>query len=160
MGAVTQKYLDSLPTIYRDILALFPEVEPARRAGWGLAYQTLFERLREPSCGEHVRGCVEADRKGVLSYQDIVDACRNMEEGGAVKIEQGMFVCPTEVGEELIALLTGKRAPSFRFRPSRRCLDTVKQLFQTPPATRIISPGERIGKPTGPRANERARGCR
>ena len=96
MSTVTQKYVDSLPEIYRDILSAFPDAEPARKAGWGLAYSTLYERL---------------DRKHSLG--EIIQACEQMAQGKAVEIKNRMFVCPTPLGEEIIVLLTGKK-PSER----------------------------------------------
>jgi hypothetical protein len=58
MSDVTQKYANDLPPIYRDVLALFPEVEPARKAGWGLAYQTLAAHLSDKySLGEIMQAC-------------------------------------------------------------------------------------------------------
>lgn len=95
MAVVTEEYLQRLPDIYRDILAAFPQLEPTRKAGYGLAYQTLYESLR--------------DR---YSMGDIVDACQQMESGGAVELKQQIFVHPTALGEEIIAGLTGKKAPS------------------------------------------------
>jgi hypothetical protein len=93
MGVVTQKYVDDLPPIYRDILAVFPDAEPARKAGWGLAYQTLASRLSDK-----------------YSLGEIMQACEKMDHGGAVEIKNRMFVHPTDLGEEIVALLTGKRA--------------------------------------------------
>jgi len=118
MAAVTQQYVDSLPPIYRDVLAAFPEISPTRNAGEGLTFQTLFTRLRRMGRGESVSGHGGADRKRPWSYEEIKEACHNMEKGGAVKIEIGMFACPTEVGEEIIALLNeGKRAPKLEVPP-------------------------------------------
>ena len=62
MSVVTKDYVDSLPEIYQDILAAFPEIEPARNAGEGLAYQTLFAKLREQGeKGESLPGDGEVD---------------------------------------------------------------------------------------------------
>ncbi len=110
MTVVTKEYVEGLPQIYRDILAAFPEIEPARKAGEGLAFQTLFGRLRDAAYGEDLRSYVEADRKRSWSIGEIIQACQNMEKGGAVQIKQRIFVCPTPLGEEIIALLTGKQA--------------------------------------------------
>ncbi len=93
MGVVTQQYVQGLPAIYRDILAQFPMVEPARKAGWGLAYQTLAARL-----------------SGNYSLGEIMQASEKMAGGGAVEIKNRMFVHPTPLGEDIIALLTGKKA--------------------------------------------------
>jgi len=92
--AVTQEYVDNLPSIYRDILAEFPALEPSRKIGYGLAFQTLFEALK--------------DKK--WSFGQIMQACEKMELGGAVTIKNRIFVHPTTIGEEIIAELTGKHA--------------------------------------------------
>ena len=93
MSVVTKDYVDSLPEIYQDILAAFPGIEPVRKAGWGLAYQTLGENLSER-----------------YSLGEIIEACQKMERAGAVEIKHGTFVCPTGMGEQMITLLTGKQA--------------------------------------------------
>jgi hypothetical protein len=100
MGVVTQEYLRTLPPIYRDILTAFPKLEPSRKAGYALAYQTLYEELR--------------DR---YSFDEIVAACEAMAQGGAVEIKQRIFVHPTDVGEDIIAGLTGKKSPESRVPP-------------------------------------------
>ncbi len=106
MSVVTKDYVESLPAIYRDILAAFPEVEPARNAGEGLAYQTLFAKLREQGeKGESLREMM----KSQWSIGEVVEACQKMQQGGAVEIKQGIFVCPTPLGEEMITLLTGTK---------------------------------------------------
>ena len=96
MSVVTKDYVESLPEIYRDILSAFPKIEPARKAGWGLAYQTLGENLG----ASHSLG-------------EILEACQNMERAGAVEIKHRILVCPTELGEQIITLLTGKKAGEF-----------------------------------------------
>jgi hypothetical protein len=90
---VSQEYIQDLPAIYRDILALFPDVEPARKAGWGLAYQTLAAHLSDK-----------------YSLGEIMQACEKMEHGGAVVIKNRIFVHPTPLGEEIVALVSGKTA--------------------------------------------------
>lgn len=92
--AITPEYVEKLPPIYRDILAAFPAMEPTRKAGYGLAYQTLYERLRPHG----------------HSLGEIILACKQMAEGGAVQIKNNIFVHPTPMGEEIIAALTGKEA--------------------------------------------------
>ncbi len=92
--SISSEYLNTLPEIYREILSAFPDVEPSRRVGWGLAYQTLF-------------GALESK----YSMGEIVAACENMEQGGAVTIKNRFFVHPTKIGEEMIAGLTGAEAP-------------------------------------------------
>jgi hypothetical protein len=100
MSAVTQEYLQSLDVIYRDILGAFPKLEPGRKAGYGLAYQTLYEGLQQ----RYPLGL-------------IIEACREMEKGGAVTIKNGFFVHPTELGEEIIASITGVRPAEQHVRP-------------------------------------------
>ena len=110
MPAVTKEFVEKLPEIYRDILAAFPEIEPARKAGEGLAFQTIFEWLRQTPEGEHLKEYVDADRQRSWSLGEIIEACENMAKAGAVEIKQRIFVCPTPVGEQMILLLTGKKA--------------------------------------------------
>ena len=93
MASVTTEYLNGLGNIYRDILSAFPRLEPTRKSGYGLAYGTLFEYLRSN-----------------YSPDEIKEACSQMERGGAVSIKNRMFVHPTELGEEIIAALTGTKA--------------------------------------------------
>ena len=93
MSRVSQDYVTSLPDIYREVLSAFPALEPSRKAGYGLAYQTLYEHLQD----RHTLG-------------EIIEACRQMQEGAAVEIKNKLFVHPTSLGEEIIAELTGKRA--------------------------------------------------
>jgi len=94
MPAITKDYVDSLPLIYRDILSAFPSFEPNRRKGYGLAYQSLFAAM---------------DEKWQMA--EIMKACEQMANAGVVAIKQRFFVHPTEVGEELIAQITGQMAP-------------------------------------------------
>lgn len=91
MPVVTAEYLHSLPEIYRDILATFPAFAPARAAGYGLAYQSIHAHLAPK-----------------YSLAQIMVACDRMRDGGAVEIKNSVFVCPTQLGEEMIAGLTGK----------------------------------------------------
>jgi hypothetical protein len=93
MAHVTDDYVNSLPAIYRDILAVFPDFEPTRKVGYGLALQSIFARL-EPK----------------YTFAQIKSASEQMQSGGAVEIKNRIFVCPTEVGEEIIAAITGRKA--------------------------------------------------
>ena len=90
---VNKEYIRNLPQIYTDILGIFSKLEPGRKAGYGLAFQTLFAEL-----GKY------------YSFGEITKACENMAEGGAVEIKNKIFVHPTELGEEIIAEMTGKKA--------------------------------------------------
>jgi len=90
---VTDEYLNSLPGIYRDILAIFPVLEPAREAGDGLAFQTIYAALR-----------------GKYGLVEIRQACQQMADGGAMVIRGRTLACPTKQGERIIAQLTGKSA--------------------------------------------------
>ena len=42
-------YAESLPPIYREILGAFPRLEPSRKQGYGLAFQTLAVDFERPS---------------------------------------------------------------------------------------------------------------
>ena len=117
MSEVTQEYVNGLPDIYKDILSAFPFIEPLRKVGEGLSYQTLFMSFRDAPDGEHLLDFVQTCRKRAYSYQEVVEACQNMERAGVVEIKQKMFVCPTRIGEKMIALLTGKEAASHHVPP-------------------------------------------
>lgn len=89
-------YVESLPKIYRDILAAFPRLEPTRKKGFGLAFQTLAIDFTE--------------RESDTSMAEIVLACKELKKHGIVSIKRNMFVEPTDLGESLIEAITGKRA--------------------------------------------------
>jgi hypothetical protein len=93
-------YAQQLPQIYRDILAAFPEVEPGRKAGFGLAFQTLTAHFYNRKIGH--------------ALDEVREACRQLAAAGLVEIHNEIFAHPTELGERLIAILTGKRAPVMR----------------------------------------------
>ncbi|MBM4034841.1 MAG: hypothetical protein FJ291_24115 [Planctomycetes bacterium] len=89
-----RKYAEGLPEIYREILAAFPRFTPGRKAGYGLAYQTLDD---------------DFERRGVrYTMGEIMLACEKLAERGLVEIKHGFFVCPTDRGEQLIAAVTGQ----------------------------------------------------
>lgn len=91
-----QAYIEELPPIYREILASFPRLEPSRKRGYGLGFQTLATDF-------------ESRRLGFTLGQ-VMQACRQLEEHGLVKIKHRLFVYPTGQGERLISALTGSEA--------------------------------------------------
>ena len=92
---VTQEYIAGLAPIYCDILSAFPRLEPGRKEGYGLAYQTLSAELRDQ-----------------YSFDEIKTACEKMAAADVVVIRLGIFVCPTPLGEEIIAEIVGRKAPA------------------------------------------------
>ena len=97
---VTKDYIDSLPKIYRDVLAAFPRFDPTRKAGFGLSYQSLYSALEG-------RYPVSAVRK----------ACEQLAAGGAMEIKNEIFCNPTALGEELIAAVSGEAVPETEVPP-------------------------------------------
>ena len=92
-------YAKNLPPIYRDILAAFPEVEPGRKAGYGLAFQTLAMHF--------------ANTRRSSDLGEVQEACRQLAENGFFEIKNGIFAHPTDLGERLIAAVSGApRAPT------------------------------------------------
>lgn len=91
--SVTDEYVKNLEPIYRDILAAFPRFDSTRKVGHGLSYQSLYSALN-----------------GKYDLGEIQLACERMAEGGAMAIRNEIFVHPTDLGEEMIAALTGERA--------------------------------------------------
>jgi hypothetical protein len=87
---VSKDYVNSLPAIYRDVLAAFPGFDATRKSGYGLSFQSLYSALN-----------------GKYTLGDIKVACEQMEQAGVVQIRHVIFVHPTDDGEELIAAVTG-----------------------------------------------------
>jgi hypothetical protein len=90
-------YADQLPDIYRAIFQAFPEVEPHRKAGYGLAFQTLAIYFKE--------------RGHPSSVEEIMVACQRLAARGFLEIKHNIFAQPTPLGERLITALTGQAAP-------------------------------------------------
>ncbi len=88
-----KSYAESLPPIYREILTAFPRLEPGRKQGYGLAFQTLEVDLKSYNLGE------------------IVQACEQLQQHELVEVKHKIFVHPTQLGEHLIGIITGHNAP-------------------------------------------------
>ena len=97
---ISDKYVNSLPEIYRDILAAFPQFNPTRTVGYGLSCQSLHSAL-----------------DGKYALGQIMKACENMAKGGVMEIKHDIFARPTPLGEELIATITGIAAPTLEVEP-------------------------------------------
>jgi hypothetical protein len=89
-------YAESLPSIYREILAAFPRLEPGRKQGYGLAFQTLAVDF-------------ESQHKG-FDLGQIMQASQELERKGLVKIKHRIFAHPTALGERLIGIISGREA--------------------------------------------------
>ena len=90
------EYVDRLPKLYREVLAAFPHIEPNRRKGYGLAFQSLMADFEERQVG--------------YSLGEIILGCEELQKYGLVEIKHRIFVHPTARGEELISALTGHQA--------------------------------------------------
>ena len=88
------EYAKKLPEIYRDIMAAYSEIEPGRKAGYGLAFQTLAMHF------------INTRRGWALG--EVQEACKQLAGTGFLEIKNGIFAHPTELGEQLIAAVTGK----------------------------------------------------
>ncbi len=86
---ITAEYAESLPAIYRDILAAFPQFDPTRKSGYGLSFQSLYSALN-----------------GKYSLGEIKLACEEMAKAGVMEIQNTIFATPTQSGEQLIAAVT------------------------------------------------------
>ncbi len=96
-------YVEALPSIYREILAAFPRLEPGRRQGYGLAFQTLAADFE--------------NRGRRFDLEQIMQACGELEDKGLIEVRNGIFARPTELGERLIGLVTGQQAPTLKVEP-------------------------------------------
>ena len=85
-------YAKKLPPIYRDIMAAFPAIEPGRKAGYGLAFQTLT--MHFTNIGKE------------YSFGEVQDACMRLADSGFIEVRNGIFAHPTDLGEQLIAAVT------------------------------------------------------
>lgn len=97
---ISDEYVERLPEIYRDMLAAFPEFNPTRKVGYGLAFQSLYSAL-----------------DGKYTLGEIKMACENMAKGGVMEINHDIFACPTPLGEKLITTITGIAAPTLEVEP-------------------------------------------
>lgn len=97
---ITEQYVQELPEIYRDILAAYPRFDTTRRMGHGLSYQSLYTAL-----------------EGRYTLGEIKTACLEMAKGRVVTIKNEIFARPTELGEELIASITGGHVPEPQVPP-------------------------------------------
>ena len=104
-------YASNLPPIYRAILAAFPEIEPGRKAGYGLAFQTLAVHFAN-------------SRRG-FSFGEVQEACKRLAESGFVEIKNKIFAHPTDLGEQLIAAVTGSPPASEHGHPPVASTDLV-----------------------------------
>jgi hypothetical protein len=89
-------YVHGLPEIYREILSAFPRIEPNRRKGYGLAFQSLLSDFE----GRDLK----------FGLGEVIQACQQLQQRQLVEIKHRIFVHPTEAGERLIAALTGQHA--------------------------------------------------
>ena len=87
-------YAAGLPAIYRDIVTAFPAIEPRRKAGYGLAFQTLAMYFANNRLG--------------YGLAEVQEACERLANEGFLEIKNEIFAHPTELGEQLIAAATGK----------------------------------------------------
>ena len=97
-AAQIEAYAKGLPEIYREILAAFPAIDPGRKAGYGVAFQTLAVNFWNTGRG--------------YSLGEVQEACKQLESSGFIEIKNGIFAHPTELGEQLIAAVTGKPVAS------------------------------------------------
>jgi len=97
-------YAKSLPDIYRDIMKAFPAIEPDRKAGYGLAFQTVAMHF--------------ANTRRGYSLEEVQEACMRLADQGFIEIKNGIFAHPTDLGEQLIAAVTDRpRASSLSLPP-------------------------------------------
>lgn len=99
----SEDYLESIPPIYRDVLTAFPRVDPARKKGYGLAIQTIYTGLE--NANKH------------YPLGEIRQACMNLSSSGVFEIRNEIFAHPTDLGEELIATLSGHAEPGVAVPP-------------------------------------------
>ena len=112
---ISDEYVNSLPEIYRDILAAFPRFNPTRMVGHGLSYQSLSSALDDK-----------------YRFGQIKTACENMAEGGVMEIRRKLLACPTPLGEKLITAITGIAAPTLEVPPFELSddVDSLPEIYR------------------------------
>ena len=88
MQTVDLDYIKSLQEIYRDVLNAFWQFNPNGRPDWGVAPQSLYSVLHDK-----------------WELGEIREACRQMAEGGALRVEKEFLYYPTPLGQEIIDTL-------------------------------------------------------
>lgn len=91
-------YAKNLAPVYQDIMAAFPAIEPGRKAGYGLAFQTLAMHF--------------ANTRRGYGLGEVREACERLADEGFIEIKNAIFAHPTDLGEQLIAVVTGKPSAS------------------------------------------------
>ena len=102
----SQQYLKTIPPIYRDVLEAFPRISPSRKKGDSLAISTIYANME--------------NEKKSYSIGEIREACKNLADNGVLENRYLIFVHPTDLGEELIASLTGSNTPEKSIPPFPR----------------------------------------
>lgn len=102
---VLKEYASQLPPVYRQVLAAFQDAQPGRQAGESLAAVTIQTHLQNTD----IR----------YDLPDVVDACLALVAAGFLDDTSRAFesFAPTPVGEALIAVITGREAPSRSIPP-------------------------------------------
>ena len=75
-------------------MAAFPAIEPGRKSGYGLAFQTLAMHF--------------VNRGEEYGLREVQEACTRLAESGFIEIKNGIFAHPTDLGEQLIAAVTDR----------------------------------------------------
>jgi hypothetical protein len=88
-----KEYARNLPPVYRDIMAAFPAIEPGRKERYSLAFQTLAVHF--------------ANTRRGYGLEEIQEACKRLADSGFIEIKNEIFAHPTDLGEQLIAAVTG-----------------------------------------------------
>jgi len=97
--AQLKEYADSLPPIYRDILVAFGRAaSPYRRYLQGMSVDVLLTDLINHGLGYHA--------------SEVYSALEKLEEAGFVHVDVADLpgVDPTVMGEELLEIVSGKKA--------------------------------------------------
>jgi len=93
---IIANYAHSLPELYQEIFRAFPSLEPERRLGYGLTFQTISDNF---------------DAKGKkFSLGQVIKAANELEKYGLAQIKHRNFLVPSSTGEAIIGALTGHHA--------------------------------------------------
>jgi len=92
MPEIPAEYIDQMPEIYKKIFGAFWMFNPTRKQEHGISANSIYS--------------VVSDK---YSLGEVVAACDSMAEQGVMEKKNGNFYHPTQVGEQILEAVTGKK---------------------------------------------------
>jgi hypothetical protein len=100
---ITEDYVKSLPTIYRDIFIALAELGAFNRRSFGVSIQSVAAHLQDVLRNG---GRLHTKSGKPHTLADILEALENLEQGNAIQLRSTNIV-PTDLGMELMRKVAG-----------------------------------------------------